>query len=54
MVVCDTIPLDLTKKQSDKIEQLSIATLLAKAIYSIHFKTSISALFESEGKDLDN
>mmetsp|Transcript_1546 Transcript_1546/g.2052 ORF Transcript_1546/g.2052 Transcript_1546/m.2052 type:complete len:398 (-) Transcript_1546:6-1199(-) len=46
VVTTNTIPLG--NKLSDKIHVLSIAQLLAKAIYSIHFRTSISALFDIE------
>lgn len=45
VVITDTITLPPTKK-IDKIDQLSIAKLLADAIYSIQFKTSISGLFD--------
>ena len=43
-VVCNTVPLG--NKKSDKIDQLSIADLIAKAIYSIYFKKSIPEIFE--------
>jgi len=49
VVVCNTVPLG--NKRSDKIDQLSIANLIAKAIYSIHFKKSISEIFELEEKE---
>jgi len=46
VVVTNSIPLDPEKKnKTTKIEQISIASLLAKAIYSVHFKCSISDLF---------
>jgi hypothetical protein len=42
--VTNSVPLS-KDKITDKIEQVSIAGLLAKAIYSVHFKCSISELF---------
>ena len=45
VVVCDTVPL---RAECGKIEVLSIASLLARAIYSVHFKESISELFDIE------
>ena len=45
VVVCNTIPMP-KEKESKKILQLSVAQLLAKAIESIHFRTSISRLFD--------
>jgi ribose-phosphate pyrophosphokinase len=44
VVVTNSVPLS-KDKITDKIEQVSIAGLLAKAIYSVHFKCSISELF---------
>eukprot|EP01084_Bolivina_argentea_P036541 67589_1 len=44
VVVCNTVPIR-GKGKSDKILQLSVAQLLAKAIESIHFRKSISSLF---------
>lgn len=45
VVVTDTIPLDETKKQCSKIKQLSVASLLAKAINNVHTESSVSVLF---------
>merc|ERR1719464_825904 len=46
VIVTNSVPLSAEKKtNSTKIEQISIAGLLAKAIYSVHFKCSISDLF---------
>jgi len=46
VIVTNSVPLTPEKKNaSTKIEQISIAGLLAKAIYSVHFKCSISDLF---------
>ena len=46
VIVTNSVPLTPEKKEkSTKIEQISIAGLLAKAIYSVHFKCSISDLF---------
>lgn len=44
VVVLNTVPLN--GKYSPKIIQLSVAQLIAKAIYSIHFRKSISKLFD--------
>ena len=46
VVVLDTIPLSTEAKDVDKIVQLSVANLLAQAIYNIHNRKSISALFK--------
>lgn len=47
VVVCNTVPLASDKKdQTDKIVQLSIASLLSDAIARIHLKKSVSALFQ--------
>lgn len=43
VIVTNTIPLG--DRQSDKIEVLSVAKLLASAIKSIHDETSVSSLF---------
>lgn len=45
VVVTDTIPLDETKKQCSKLKQLSVASLLAKAINNVHTESSVSVLF---------
>lgn len=45
VVVCNTIPL-APNKQIDKIEQLSVAELLANTIHAIQFKTSVSNSFD--------
>jgi len=49
VVVCNTVPLP-AKKQIAKIEQLSIAPLLAQAIDRIQCKESVSSLFNDENK----
>jgi len=46
LVVLDTVPLSEESKQTGKITQLSVGPLLAQAIYNIHNKKSISALFK--------
>lgn len=45
VVVCNTVPLPV-EKQMDRIEQLSIAEMLAQAIARIHSKKSVSELFD--------
>lgn len=46
VIVTNSVPLPEDKRAATtKIEQISIAGLLAKAIYSVHFKCSISDLF---------
>ena len=45
VVVTNSIPLSEAGKQSSKIKQLSIASLMADAIRSIHEETSVSVLF---------
>merc|ERR1719384_2154513 len=47
VVMTNSIPLP-PKKRIPKIETLSIARLLASTIYSVHFRQSISRLFESD------
>ncbi|CAM9559781.1 unnamed protein product [Ectocarpus fasciculatus] len=46
LVVLDTIPLSEEAVATGKITQLSVAPLLAQAIYNIHNKKSVSALFK--------
>ncbi len=48
LVVTNSIPLG-KEKQIKQITQLSIASLLADAIYRIHYNESISTLFSSAG-----
>jgi len=50
VVITNTIPMP-PKKRIDKIESLSIAKLLASAIYSVHFRHSISSLFDLKKTD---
>ncbi len=45
IIVTNTVPLRANACELDKIEVLSIAPLLAKAIKSIHEETSVSSLF---------
>src|SRR5437764_2404026 len=45
VVVTNSIPLSEEAKQSSRIKSLSVATLLAEAIRSIHEETSVSVLF---------
>ena len=44
LVVADTVPVP-QEKRIDKMEQLSVAEMFARAIESIHFERSISTLF---------
>lgn len=46
LVVTDSIPLSAEAENCSKIQQLSVAQLLARGIDSIHSETSISMLFE--------
>mmetsp|Transcript_18757 Transcript_18757/g.26448 ORF Transcript_18757/g.26448 Transcript_18757/m.26448 type:complete len:412 (-) Transcript_18757:39-1274(-) len=46
VVVLNTIPLSSACANNDKILQLSVAHLVAQAVYNIHNKKSISALFK--------
>lgn len=46
LVVTNTIPLQDTARESQKIIQLSVASLFCKAILNIHNEDSISSLFE--------
>ena len=45
LIITDSMPLDPAKRQSEKIEVLSIAELLARAIKNIHEETSVTSLF---------
>ncbi|WP_243545359.1 ribose-phosphate diphosphokinase [Pseudodesulfovibrio tunisiensis] len=45
IVVTDTIPLTDSKKCCKKIKQMSVASLLAKAINNVHTESSVSVLF---------
>jgi len=48
VVVVNTIPLASNAKTCSKIEQLSIAPMLAKAIKRIHQRQSVSAMFDKK------
>ncbi len=48
IIVTDTIPLSPAAGASDRIQVLSVASLFAEAIRSIHFNDSISRLFETD------
>ena len=45
VIVTDTIPLTDAARASGKIVQLSVADILAEAIYRIHNYDSVSQLF---------
>ncbi|TDI39376.1 MAG: ribose-phosphate pyrophosphokinase [Acidobacteria bacterium] len=45
VIVSDTIPLRQDAQECDKIHVLSVASLLGKAIKSVHEETSVSSLF---------
>jgi len=45
VVVTDTIPLHASAAESAKIEQISVAPLIAEAIRRIHHGDSVSSLF---------
>jgi ribose-phosphate pyrophosphokinase len=45
LIITNTIPQDGARTRCKKIEVLSVAPLLAKAIQSIHDETSVSSLF---------
>jgi len=46
VVILNTIPTSPQRQANDKLTELSVAELLAKAIFNIHAKKSISALFK--------
>jgi len=46
VVVLNTIPSSAQRAANDKLTELSVAPLLAQAIFNIHAKKSISALFK--------
>lgn len=46
VVILNTIPTSPQREANEKLTQLSVAPLLAKAIFNIHAKKSISALFK--------
>jgi ribose-phosphate pyrophosphokinase len=46
LVVTDTIPLSVEAQNCSQIVQLSVSTLLARAILNIHQEDSISSIFE--------
>ena len=48
LIVTNSIPLG-AEKQIEKIKPLSVATLLAEAIYRIHCNESVSSLFSQVG-----
>lgn len=50
VIVTDTIPLSAAAAALPKIEALSVSSVFAEAIRSIHFNDSISRLFLSEGE----
>jgi len=45
VVLTNSIPLSQAARESDRIKSLSVASLLAEAIRSIHEETSVSVLF---------
>ena len=45
VIVTDTIPLDECKAQCRKIVQLSVSSLLSRAIVNVHGEASVSGLF---------
>lgn len=46
VVILDTIPSSPQRQANEKLTELSVAPLLAQAIFNIHAKKSISALFK--------
>ena len=48
ILITDTIPQDANAAKIDKLEVVSVAPLLAKAVHAIHHCESISSLFEEE------
>ncbi len=48
LIVTNSIPLT-PEKQSSRLKQLSVASLLAEAIYRIHYDESVSSLFAQVG-----
>jgi ribose-phosphate pyrophosphokinase len=46
VVILDTIPSSPERQANEKLTELSVAPLLAQAIFNIHAKKSISALFK--------
>jgi len=46
VVILNTIPTSPQRDANDKLTELSVAELLAKAIFNIHAKKSVSALFK--------
>mmetsp|Transcript_4281 Transcript_4281/g.5901 ORF Transcript_4281/g.5901 Transcript_4281/m.5901 type:complete len:524 (-) Transcript_4281:74-1645(-) len=46
VVILNTIPTSPQRETNDKLTELSVAPLLAQAIFNIHAKKSISALFK--------
>jgi len=46
VVILNTIPTSPQREANDKLTELSVAPLLAQAIFNIHAKKSISALFK--------
>ncbi|MCP5054349.1 MAG: ribose-phosphate pyrophosphokinase [bacterium] len=53
LYISDSVPLKGIKAKCQKIEVLSVATLFAEAIYSIHDETSVSRLFNLDDKRKD-
>jgi len=46
VVILNTLPTSPQREANEKLTQLSVAELLAKAIFNIHAKRSVSALFK--------